>query len=864
MSNLSLINPFETKQSVTNLFPIFVGCATVFFGVTSTLGVLNSNQVPSLERVESFFGLCLGLYFILLGLSLVLSVFKFRVSALAISGLVVISCITTTLFMGGHWMAVFRKLLSDTETVSLSHTLFLPVSSVICLFICGLVIAILNTQLQWNKVLTLIALVMAMSMMAILSRLLLGSPKPAGRGFFVMDQLPAVLFFFLGIGIIVWGLSLSPRNTGHWINVLVFSTTSVLILFVVFEWKSLRTWEYVKTQREIDQRLMGIFSGKVNAFYDLHQNLETENKRIQIWENLNETTWQASGKLFLDDHPYFKALLFVSPDFEIIWNLPKTKTLFVEAFHEVAWPTLCHNQVSLLDVNKNRTSHSVLLPDGKRAVFLLAPLAKNGEISGYSIGVFCIEEFLFVPEISNESNSFNFHIYNDEQLSIKPGVLRHSAGMAAQITLPLGDESWTMELIPTVQFLALRRSVVPNVLLVAGLVLAMSLVYLNYIRSSFKSRALALHGEIGKRIASEQSLRESQRQLQLILDSSMDGILGLEPNGKISFANQEACDLTGFSVEELTSFDWQKLCRSKAGCENYLRELRDQKIILLHKDRIDFLAVVSLQWLTNELGSHTFGVVTFQDQTALQEQEQAILHYTHELERSNAALKEFAYVASHDLKAPLRGILQLASWIREESVASLTPQSVAYFELLENRANRLNHLLDDLLRYSKAGHKHGDFQEVDLAFLISNIFELHSQKAHLKLEMKLDVERISTLKVPLEQVLRNLISNAAKHHDKPSGVIRVSCFERKHSYVFVVFDDGPGIPAEHYERIFRIFQTLRARDETESSGMGLAIVKKILETYQCAIEVESDGKSWTQFTFQWPFEANIRSLVNET
>ena len=224
-----------------------------------------------------------------------------------------------------------------------------------------------------------------------------------------------------------------------------------------------------------------------------------------------------------------------------------------------------------------------------------------------------------------------------------------------------------------------------------------------------------------------------------------------------------------------------------------------------------------------------------------------------ELERSNRELDQYAYVASHDLKAPLRGIRSLADWITEDIRDGASPETLENLSLLHNRVERLDGLLDSMLQYSRVGRGGGAVESVDSAKLVDDITYYLAPKPGFSVVCSGEMPVLKTSKAPLELVLRNLISNAIKHHDRDHGTVTVSAGIRGDLVEFHVADDGPGIPPAFHERIFQMFQTLKPRDQVEGSGMGLAIVKKEVESNGGAIRVESDpGKRGTTFIFTWP------------
>jgi PAS domain S-box-containing protein len=223
-----------------------------------------------------------------------------------------------------------------------------------------------------------------------------------------------------------------------------------------------------------------------------------------------------------------------------------------------------------------------------------------------------------------------------------------------------------------------------------------------------------------------------------------------------------------------------------------------------------------------------------------------------ELTRSNKDLEQFAYVASHDLKAPLRAIELLVQWIKE-GLAGYDANNVQQnLSLLGRRTQRLSRLLDDLLAYSRAGRKVGDYRETDCASLVNDAIQLTNAPAGISVSIAGAMPTFRTYPVPLEQVLRNLIGNAVKHHPGPEGSVVVSCEDRGGHYLFSVADDGEGIPAEYAQRVFEMFQTLKPRDKVEGSGMGLAIVSRIVawQGGRVWFDPNPTGRG-TVFKFQW-------------
>lgn len=223
--------------------------------------------------------------------------------------------------------------------------------------------------------------------------------------------------------------------------------------------------------------------------------------------------------------------------------------------------------------------------------------------------------------------------------------------------------------------------------------------------------------------------------------------------------------------------------------------------------------------------------------------------YSEELKRSNEELDKFAHIASHDLKAPLRGIDHLATWIGEdlddkEALAEHLP-------MMHQRIGRMEKLLDDLLAYSSIGKTKESREKVDVLVLTQQIFELSSPPPSFTLKSEGSLPPFFCEVTPLETVLRNLIGNAIKHRDTDNGCVTISVKDLGDTAQIVVADDGPGIAPQFHEKIFEVFQTLEPRDSVEGSGIGLALVKKIIKTQGGTISVDSAVGNGARFIMHW-------------
>ncbi|MFW6359044.1 MAG: sensor histidine kinase, partial [Chroococcales cyanobacterium] len=267
----------------------------------------------------------------------------------------------------------------------------------------------------------------------------------------------------------------------------------------------------------------------------------------------------------------------------------------------------------------------------------------------------------------------------------------------------------------------------------------------------------------------------------------------------------------------------------------------------------------------NERGEVFSGLMMTQDITESKQAEKALRSWAEEanqmnltlaqttsiLEKRNSELDQFAYVVSHDLKAPLRAIANLSTWIEEDIEGQLTPETQRHMELLKGRVFRMESLINGLLQYSRVGRIQGRREWVDVQKLIEYVIEFLDPPAAINITIEPGMPTLETQPIPLQQVLSNLISNAIKHRDRLEGNIQISVQDLGESYEFAVADDGMGIAPEYHSKIFGIFQTLQPRDKIENTGVGLAIVKKIIEDRGGKIWISSELGQGTTFYFTW-------------
>jgi len=224
----------------------------------------------------------------------------------------------------------------------------------------------------------------------------------------------------------------------------------------------------------------------------------------------------------------------------------------------------------------------------------------------------------------------------------------------------------------------------------------------------------------------------------------------------------------------------------------------------------------------------------------------------HKLLEQNLELEHFAYVVSHDLKAPLRSIDSLANFIEVDLKDNKEEDVISNLALLKGRVHRMDNLIEGILEYSKIGMVETKKEEFDMNQLLSEIIEIQNFPEGFDFKIKTSFPTIIGIKSQFSQLFSNLISNGIKYNDKDQGLIVLDYLEHENGLEFTIEDNGPGIPEKYHDKIFVVFQTLEARGTNESTGIGLSIVKKIIDKLHGTIRLESSENKGTKFIIWLP------------
>jgi len=371
-----------------------------------------------------------------------------------------------------------------------------------------------------------------------------------------------------------------------------------------------------------------------------------------------------------------------------------------------------------------------------------------------------------------------------------------------------------------------------------------------------------LIAEVAERRQAEVALRRSEERFKQVAESAGDWIWEISAEGVYTYSSPIVEKLLGYKPEEIVGKKYfydlfapeVKEDLKKAAFETFAKRESFKGFINpnMHKNGSTvILETTGVPVVDDEGNLYGYRGVD-RDITEREKAEKIQAELIEEIESVNRELRDFAYVVSHDLKAPLRGIDTLAKWILADYADKFDQEGKEQMDLLLNRVERMHNLIDGILHYSRIGRVKEEKTEVDLNELVPDIIDILAPPENITITIENELPVIECEATRITQVFQNLLSNAVKYIDKPQGRIRVGCVEEESCWQFSVTDNGPGIEERYFEKIFQMFQTLSPRDEVESTGVGLTVVKKIVEMYGGRIWVESKVGEGSVFLFTLP------------
>lgn len=354
-------------------------------------------------------------------------------------------------------------------------------------------------------------------------------------------------------------------------------------------------------------------------------------------------------------------------------------------------------------------------------------------------------------------------------------------------------------------------------------------------------------------------IKEYEENLILIkhfIDKSTDAIEVVDMSGRLFFINQRGATLLEDTVDNLVGkyiFDIDSKVLNEDSWQRTvsLFEHNEQLTFTrLHKYKNDSSLLMEIVLNKIEVNSKSYVIAVSRSISERKKAEKEREILVEKLREMNKELEDFAYIISHDLKAPLRGISTLASWLSEDHLDNLDKEGKEMIQLLNRRVRRMYSLIDGVLMYSRVGRAQKRNKLLDINNIVSEIIDSLEVPTGFEMTIEGELPLITNDETQIRQVFQNFISNAIKYNDKgENGRIIVSSKDLWSHWQFCIADNGPGIPAKYHDKIFQIFQTLHRRDDFESTGIGLTIVSKIIKNNAGEIWIKSEEGQGTRFYF---------------
>jgi PAS domain S-box-containing protein len=526
---------------------------------------------------------------------------------------------------------------------------------------------------------------------------------------------------------------------------------------------------------------------------------------------------------------------------------------------DAGMPVLSH-KVRLVQDTKNRASFILLMPIYSGAAVPATVAERRKNITGW----------IYMPLVSNlflqgltsfTKNRISFTIYDGTELREDQVIYKQISGpeiadsdLRKTSALQFAGNVWTISWRATKSFVPQYNYLVPGVVLLCGFLLTgvLSGVFLLLSR---------IYGHTA------QTLSESRERLRAVVEHAVDGLITIDQSGIIESYNPACERIFGYSVEETRGRNIKMLMpdpdksRHDSYIANYLRT-GEAKIIGIgrevtgqRKNGTKFSMELSISSFEIKGKPMFSGII--RDITERKRAEEEIL-------RSNLELSRFAYIASHDLREPLRMVSSFTALLQEEYADRFDEQARQYMAYVISASNRMQDLINDLLEYSRAHAETEIHTNVDCnKSLTQAIDNLREGAAESSAKITYDeLPEVYGNSAQITRLLQNLIGNAIKYrHRERAPEIHIGVKQHAGQWVFSVSDNGIGIKSEYLDQIFTIFTRLHNKNEYPGTGIGLAICRKISESLGGHIWAESEPGKGSTFYFTIPVKEEKRNAA---
>ncbi|QPJ62849.1 MAG: PAS domain S-box protein [Candidatus Nitronauta litoralis] len=656
----------------------------------------------------------------------------------------------------------------------------------------------------------------------------------------------SVGFLIAGSGTVFlgWNNFAERFNSLRWVP-LLWSTSLLFISMILFYANSIHEKKLIRN--EMNSKIDAL---KINFVEKLDSRIRSLARMANRWkrnESFSHKGWEFDALAYLNDYSEYRAISWVDTDYKVRRIVPLGGNEGIVGLDNKKYKNRLDTFKKSQFLNLPLITPVMALKQKEKGFLMVFPLVGNERFGGFIVAAISLKAFLdqifdptFQKNFSFKINEMDdlIHISGEEGFYYEP-FWRTSR------SLEMAGLSWDVEFWPKKHFIDKTSSPVSIYLLLFGALTSFAVGAIWFLILKERLRVNEL-----KNLTKD--LEVTTAKNNLILESVGDGIFGLDKEGKTTFMNSVAGKMLGFKAEDLIGVPQHKMIHYKkpdgspypvTECNIYkvLKEGNTQLIsdeYFWKKDGSGF----PVEYITTPImrnGNILGAVVTFRDIT--------------ERKRKEEELNQFAYIVSHDLKAPLRGIHSLSEIILEDIKDNDTESVESNFQLLKDRIKRMEVMITGLLAYSRAGRNQNKIETVDVKNLIEEIVDLLEFPEGFQVFCRGDFPVLATDKIRMSQVFQNLIDNAKKHNTgQKDGKIDITCVEKEEYFEFSVSDNGPGIKEEYFNKIFMMFQTLEPWDKTRNTGLGLALIKKIVEHYGGNISVNSIMGEGSQFSFTWP------------